>query len=91
MSLGSVRKDAEAEVNARRASGKSNFNADKTRYIKREFLGWVCYEGAMDDASKEFRGQRVGVVALEATADRWLAGEDVHFDQKADFMGNLVE
>lgn len=70
--------------------GKSNFNADKTRYIKREFLGWVCYEGRV--AGDDFSGQRAGVVSDEAVAQRWLDGDDkIPWDIPADPFGNLVD
>jgi hypothetical protein len=74
----------------RRAAGRSNFNADKTRYICREFLGWVCYTGAVGKDGN-FTGRRVGVVAEESVAERWLAGDDnVTWDIPADpSTGNL--
>lgn len=74
MSLKKVGEDAVAAREARKAAGKSSFNADKTRYIQREFLGWVCYAGRVVDGS--FSGVRVGVVADESVADEWLNGKD---------------
>lgn len=90
MSLRDAQAAQRSDVERRRAEGKSNFNTDKTCYIHREFLGWVGYVGGVDDAGN-FRGQRVGVTASEAIADRFLAGEDVLWDIVADDYGNLRE
>lgn len=91
MGLGAAAVRADKEKADRAAAGKSNFNADKTRFIKRELLGWVCFVGSVD-ADKNFRGRRAGVLAEEADADRWLAGEeDVKWDIAADAAGNLLD
>ena len=88
MSLRDAQAAQRSDVERRRAEGKSNFNADKTRYIHREFLGWAGYVGGVDDGGN-FRGQRVGVTGDETTADRWLAGEEVRWEINADVYGNL--
>lgn len=90
MGIEDVKRKQAEERDARKAEGKSNFNADKTRYISREFLGWVCYEGAVD-AGGDFRGKRVGVTTDVGDADRWLNGEEIRWDIPADVNGNLVE
>jgi hypothetical protein len=64
------------------------FNADKTRYVKREFLGWVCYEGTTTNG--DVTGKRAGVVAEQLAAERWLNGQEVRWDIPADpTTGNL--
>lgn len=91
MSLREAQVNAERERAERVKAGKANFNADKTRYISREFLGWVCYVGGVDDGG-HFRGQRVGVTSEQADAESWLDGkDDIRWDIPADPFGNLVE
>jgi hypothetical protein len=80
-------RNAEAD---REKRTRPNFNADKTRYISREFLGWVCYVGRVTNG--EFAGQRVGVSVDEEVAQRWLDGDDeVKWDIPADPYGNLID
>jgi hypothetical protein len=88
MDLEEVARTRRADRDARKAAGRPVFNVDKTRYIQRELLGWACYAGAVD-AAGYFHGTRAGVCAEEATADSWLDGGRVYFDQKADEGGTL--
>lgn len=89
MGLSDVVRNAHRDRDERKAAGKSNWNADKTRYMQREFLGWVCYVGGVDDGGN-FRGQRVGVTTEQTTAEAWLNGkDDVRWDIPADPYGNL--
>jgi hypothetical protein len=91
MGLRDAQRNAEGERREREAAGKSNFNADRTRYISREYLGWVCYVGRVT-GDGNFNGQRVGVTTEEATAQRWLDGaDDIQWDIPADPFGNLVD
>lgn len=91
MGLKDAARLAENERRDRTAAGRPNFNADKTRYITREFLGWVCYEGRVA-GDGNFTGQRAGVVSDEAIAQRWLDGDDkIPWDIPADPFGGLVD
>lgn len=90
MSLRDAQTNAERERSERTATGKTNFNADKTRYISREYLGWVCYVGGV--VGSDFKGQRVGVTSEQADAEAWLNGKnDIRWDIPADPYGNLVD